>query len=95
MGEKRDEFVGSALAESGRDRRDADEKLFKVRKRSRLSRREGGEKRQEANAVENVESILCAEGECALAVLVGVLVEERELIRACAGGSSAGGSLEG
>lgn len=84
MREERDKSVSFALAKEGCKRRDAKDEFFEVRPKSGVWRsgEEGGLK--VARAVDNVDGVLCAKKERALAVVVGILVGEGDVSGACA-----------
>lgn len=51
----------------------------------RVWKRREGERLNGASAVDDVDGFLCAKGESAWVAAAGVLVEERDIYRACAG----------
>lgn len=63
MGEKRDKFVGFESAESGRETRDAENKLFELGEEGRVWRREEREVWKRQSAVDDVNGVFCAEKE--------------------------------
>lgn len=57
-----------------------------MREGSRVRKRERGQRQKGVSSVIAVDGVVCAEGEDALVVVIGIPVLEKNVIAACAGG---------